>query len=104
MHTEDLLGAIRCRIEPTLEVRRTIGERVLRSVSTLRLKRKHLRESVLHLYHLQLSCFEDPIVNTCKWMFPAPHSTPFDVAAIPFHCERPGRPHWPRHFNPISDV
>lgn len=98
------MDVIRCRNEMTTEIRRTIGESILRSASASRLKRKPLHESVLHLYHLQLGCFEDPVVNARQWMFPASHGASFDVAAVPFHCERPGRPHWPCCFNSIGDV
>ena len=65
---------------------------------------KLLCESVLHLCHFQLGDFKDPIVDACQGVFPTPHRTSFDVAAVTFHHERPGCPHRACSFDSVSDV
>ena len=62
---------------------------MFRSITVLRLERKVLRRPVLHLRHFKLGGFEDPTVDTCQGIFPAPYSTPLDLTVALFNHGSP---------------
>ena len=68
------------------------------------LEREGLCEPIPHLHHLQLSCFEDVIVDTCKCVFPTLHHTSLNISAVLFHHKSPHRPHWSCGLDAVGNV